>query len=81
LFYDVFDTHFVLKSPKRHDILKILINYAKKQPGPVSAGLVPASPVRAGLCRSVPVPVPVVPAADRCLPVLVPLTDRKKRCM
>jgi hypothetical protein len=64
LFYDVFDTHFELNSPKRHDILKILIKNVIKQPGPIGAGLVtvhsgqglsvPVS-VGAGLGRSVPV--------------------------
>jgi hypothetical protein len=44
------------RHPKRYDIVKILINYAIKQPMPVGAG-----PVRLG-----PVPVPVVPGADRC---------------
>ena len=47
LFYEVFDTHFVFNSPKRHDILKILIKYVIKQPGPVQSGQ----------GRSVPVPV------------------------
>jgi hypothetical protein len=41
LFYDVFDKNFVLNSPNRHDILKILIKNVIKQPGPVGAGLVP----------------------------------------
>jgi hypothetical protein len=40
LFYDIFDTHFVLNSQKRHDILKILIKNVIKQPRPVGAGLV-----------------------------------------
>jgi hypothetical protein len=48
LFYDVFDTHFVLNSPKRYDILKILIKYVIKQPGPVVAGPVRSRPVCAG---------------------------------
>jgi hypothetical protein len=56
LFYDVFDAHFVLNSPKRYDILKILIKYVIKQPGPVGVGLVPVGiglvPVQSGRCRS-----------------------------
>jgi hypothetical protein len=85
LFYDVFNTYFVLKGPKRYDILKILIKYVIEQLGPVDAGLVP---VQSGLCRCrlvavwadrcglepAPEPVPVVPDAIRCR-----LTDRKKR--
>jgi hypothetical protein len=51
LFYDDFDTHFVLNSQKRYDILKILIKYVIKQPGPVGACLVP---VQSGQGRSVP---------------------------
>jgi hypothetical protein len=43
LFYDVFDAHFVLNSPKRYDILKIIIKNVIKQPEPVGAG-----PVRTG---------------------------------
>jgi hypothetical protein len=70
LFNDIFDTPFVLNSPKRYDILKILIRNVIKQPGPVGAGLVPVS---AGLGRSIPT------GAVRCRRVLVPLTDRKKR--
>jgi hypothetical protein len=61
LFYDVFDTHFVLNSPNRHDILKILINYVIKQPVPVGTGHVPVGtglvPVQSDQGRSVPVPV------------------------
>ncbi len=72
LFYDVFDKNFVLNGQKRYDILKIIIINIIKQPGPVGAGLVRSGPVCAvgagvGWCRSVPVPVP--------------LTDRKKRCI
>jgi hypothetical protein len=52
LFYGVFDTHFVLNSSIRYDILKILINHAIKQPGPVGAALLP---VQSGQGRSVPV--------------------------
>jgi hypothetical protein len=58
LFYDVFDTYFVLNGPKRYDILKILIkykmsiNYVIKQPGPVGTSLVP---VQSGQGRSGPV--------------------------
>jgi hypothetical protein len=73
LFYDVFDTHFVLNSPKRYDILKILIKYVIKQPGPVGAGLVL---VQSGQGRSVPIGA----AAGWCRSGPVPLTDRKKRC-
>jgi hypothetical protein len=54
LFNDVFDTHFVLNTPKRYDILKILIKNV--------------------MGRSVPV------WAGRYRRVLLPLTDRKKRC-
>jgi hypothetical protein len=61
LFYDVFDTHFVLNNTKRYEILKILIKYVIKQPGPV---LCRSSPVKAGWGRLVPVPV-VPDAADR----------------
>jgi hypothetical protein len=49
LFYDVFDTHFVLNSPKRYEILKILIKNVIKQPGLV---LCRSGPVRAGQGRS-----------------------------
>jgi hypothetical protein len=57
LFNGVIVTHFLLNGTKRYDILKILIKYKIqsenqlriKQPGPVSAGLVP---IRAGLCQS-----------------------------
>jgi hypothetical protein len=38
LFYDVFDKNFILNSPNRHDILKILIKNVIKQPEPVGAG-------------------------------------------
>jgi hypothetical protein len=68
LFYDVFDTHFVLNSPNRHDILKILINYVIKQPVPVGTGHVPVGtglvPVGTGL-------VPVQPDQGRSVPVPV----------
>jgi hypothetical protein len=61
--YVVFDTHFVLNSPKRYDILKILIKNVIKQPGPVVAGLVP---IQSGQGRSVPMPVGAdAGAADR----------------
>jgi hypothetical protein len=63
LSYEVFDKNFVLNSPNRHDILKILIKIVIKQPGPVGAGLVP---VQSGQCRSVSVPVvPGAGVADR----------------
>jgi hypothetical protein len=69
-------------------MLKILIKNIIKQPGPVGAGLVPvlcrSSPVRAGLCRLMPVPVGtgagVGTGTPRCQPVPIPVTDRKKRC-
>jgi hypothetical protein len=68
LFYDVFDTHFVLNSQKRYDILKILIKYVIKQTGPVRcrscAGSVRSRPVCADRCRSRLVPVGTG-AADR----------------
>jgi hypothetical protein len=70
LFYDVFDTLFVLNSPKTYDILKILIKNVIKQPGPVGAGIVPVgADAGAGI------------GSLRCRPVPVPLTDRKKRCI
>jgi hypothetical protein len=45
LFYDVFDKNFVLNSPNRHDILKILIKNVIKKLGPVGAGLGRSVPV------------------------------------
>ena len=45
---------------------------------------VPVVPIRAGPGRLVPEPVPAEPAqvrAGRCLSLLEPLKDRKKRCI
>jgi hypothetical protein len=55
LFYDVFDTHFVLNSPKRYNNLKFLIKNVIKKPGPVGVGPVRSGPVCADLGWSVPV--------------------------
>ena len=66
LFYDVFDKNFVLNSPKRYDILKILIKNIIKQPGPVGAG-----PVRSGLVVPVGAGLkPVQSGQGRSLPVV-----------
>ena len=43
LFYDDFDKNFVLNSPKRYDILKILIKNIIKQPGPVPVPVFPGA--------------------------------------
>jgi hypothetical protein len=82
LFYDVFDKNFVLNSPKRHDILKILIK-------PVSASQGRSVPVGVGRCRgrcrlfgarlgrSMPVPV----GAGRCRLVPMPVVTDADRCI
>ena len=86
LFFDVFDTHFVLNGPKRYDVLKILIKYVIKYKmsinyviKSINYGPGRSVPICAGRyrCLMVPVPVLVVPGSDLCSPVPVPLTDRK----
>jgi hypothetical protein len=78
LFYDVFDKNFVLNSPKRHDILKILIkpvraSQGRSVPGGVGRcrGRCRLVPVGARLGRSMPVPVGADADAGshRCRPV------------
>jgi hypothetical protein len=39
----VFDSHLVLNSPKRYDILNFFIKNVIKQPGPVGTGLLPVA--------------------------------------
>jgi hypothetical protein len=60
-FYDVFDTHFVLNSPKRYDILKILIKNVIKQSGHVGAGLCRCRLVPVGVGRRRGLPAPTSP--------------------
>jgi hypothetical protein len=86
LFYDVFDKNFVLNSPKRHDILKILIKPVRASQGrsvPVGVGRC------RGRCRLVPVgtrlgrsmPVPVGAGRCRLVPMPMPVVTDVERCI